>query len=134
VALFQHFSVPEALRHQVAKTRGDLTKQSLLGELAQQFGQGIGHYGALRSAIGDTTTGEWHPLDPKKEDYQTATEAHDRGAVLVAAIFDAFLKIYQKRTVDLIRLATGGTGVLPLGDIPHTLVERLAIEASKTAS
>jgi len=34
----------------------------------------------------------------------------------------------------LIRLATGGTGVLPPGDIPYTLVNRLANEASKTAS
>lgn len=46
----------------------------------------------------------------------------------------AFLKIYQKRSYDLIRLATGGTGVLPEGDIPQTLVERLANEASKTAA
>ena len=52
VALFQHFTVPEALRDQIAKTRGDLDKQSMLGELAQQFGQGIGRYGALRNALG----------------------------------------------------------------------------------
>lgn len=134
VALFQHFTVPEALRHQIAMTRGDLAKQSLLGELAQQFGQGIGQYGALRSAIGDSTSGNWVPAVPSGEDYQNATEAHARGAVLVAAIFDAFLNIYGKRSIDLIRLATGGTGVLPPGDIPHALVERLSQEASKTAS
>src|SRR5690606_23949769 len=38
VALFQHFSFPEVLKHQIAKTRGDLQKQNLLGELAHQFG------------------------------------------------------------------------------------------------
>ena len=44
VALFQHFTFPEVLRHQIAKTRGDLASQSLLGQLAQQFGKAIGHY------------------------------------------------------------------------------------------
>jgi hypothetical protein len=134
VALFQHFTVPEALRDQIARTRGDLAKQNMLGELAQQFGQGIGRYGALRSAIGEVEEGQWKPTVPTPADYQNATEAHDRGAVLVAAVFDAFLNIYKKRSIDLIRLATGGTGVLPPGDIPHDLVNRLAKEASKTAS
>jgi hypothetical protein len=52
VALFQHFTVPEALRDQIRRTQGDLSGQNMLGELAFQFGQGIGQYGALRSAIG----------------------------------------------------------------------------------
>jgi hypothetical protein len=109
-----------------------------LGQLAQQFGEGIGRYGALRDAIGHTevTDGkkEWKPTEPKPSDYSEASEAHDRGAVLVAAVFEAFLNIYRQRSRDLIRLATGGTGVLPAGDIPHDLVNRLAREASKTAS
>jgi hypothetical protein len=134
VALFQHFTVPEALRDQIAKTRGDLAQQSLLGQLAQQFGHGIGRYGALRDAIGGPDEkGNWVPSTPTPADYKNATEAHDRGAVLVAAVFDAFLNIYRKRSVDLVRLATGGTGVLPEGEIPHDLVNRLAKEASKTA-
>jgi hypothetical protein len=149
VALFQHFTVPEALRDQIAKTRGDLAEQSLLGQLAQQFGQGIGRYGALRDAIGhvekkrhdtaedaeeDGDEKVWKPTVPTPADYKNATEAHDRGAVLVAAVFDAFLNIYRHRGADLIRLATGGTGVLPAGDIPYDLVNRLAQEASKSAS
>ena len=138
VALFQHFTVPEALRDQIAKTRGDLGQQSLLGQLAQQFGQGIGRYGALRDAIGhiEVRNGktEWKLTEPSPTDYKNATEAHDRGAVLVSAVFEAFLDIYRNRSRDLIRLATGGTGVLPPGDIPHDLVNRLAREASKTAS
>lgn len=138
VALFQHFTVPEALRDQIARTRGDLGQQSLLGQLAQQFGHGIGRYGALRDAIGhiEETDGKktWKLTEPKPTDYNDAAEAHDRGAVLVAAVFEAFLSIYRQRSRDLIRLATGGTGVLPPGDIPHDLVNRLAQEASKTAS
>jgi hypothetical protein len=133
VALFQHFTVPEALRDQIARTRGNLAQQSLLGQLAQQFGQGLGRYGALRDAIGSVEDGQWKPTIPTPADYTNATEAHDRGAVLVAAVFDAFLNIYRTRSVDLLRLATQGTGVLPPGDIPHDLVNRLAQEASKTA-
>jgi Subtilase family len=135
VALFQHFTVPEALRDQIRRTRGDLAKQNMLGELAAQFGQGIGLYGALRSSIArfDKAKKVWVPATPTRDDYNNATEAHDRGAVLVAAVFDAFLDIYRRRSADLIRLATSGTGILPDGEIPHDLVDRLAREASKTA-
>jgi hypothetical protein len=106
----------------------------MLGELAQQFGQGIGKYGALRDAIGGFKDGVWQPTIPTPADYQNATEPHDRGSILVAAVFDAFLSIYRRRSEDLIRLATSGTGILPLGSIPHDLVIRLAAEASKSAS
>jgi hypothetical protein len=124
VALFQHFSLPRALEDQIRATRGDLSKQNLLADLALQFGQGIGRLKALRSAIGQ---------QPDGTEYQNATEAHARGAVLVAAVFDAFQDIYRRRSADLIRLATSGTGVLPAGEIPYDLVSRLAVEASKVA-
>ena len=48
-------------------------------------------------------------------------------------MFDAFLQIYKRRTADLLRLATGGTGMLPEGAISVDLVNRLAREASKVA-
>ena len=38
VALFQHFTYPDVLRHVIARTRGDLERQNLLAELAFQFG------------------------------------------------------------------------------------------------
>ena len=173
VALFQHFTLPEALYHQIAKTRGDLEKQNLLGQLAVQFGEATGRYGALRDYIGqvkvtdghdsagddegeennndaasggDHSEGEdgsakhgseekqtWVRRKAKPSDYEQATEAHDRGAVLVAAVFNAFLQIYKRRTTDLLRLATGGSGILPKGAISVDLVTRLAHEASKVA-
>lgn len=135
VALFQHFQQPEALRHQIAKTRGDLASQNLLGELAHQFGQAIGNRGALRDAIGhvNPATGQWEPQVPDPELYPITTEPHDRGAILVAAMFDAFLSIYRSRIADLLRIATGGTGVLPEGNLHPDLVSRLAGEATKTA-
>lgn len=138
VALFQHFTVPQALKHQIARTRGDLSKQNLLGQLAVEFGNATGRYGALRDSIGtivrkDGEEPQWVPRKPSRRDYPNATRSHDRGAVLVAAVFSAFLQIYQQRSADLIRLATQGTGNLPEGDIPVDLVERLAQEASKVA-
>src|ERR1700693_5655958 len=53
VALFQHFSLPEVLRQQIAKARGDLVSENLLAQLAQEFGQATGSHGALRDALGD---------------------------------------------------------------------------------
>jgi len=135
VALLQHFSFPGVLRHQIARTRGDLASQNLLGQLARQFGEAIGHYGALRDAIGrtDPETGEWRPAQPDPAAYRTTFEPHARGAILVAAVFDAFLTIYKSRIADLLRIATGGTGVLPDGELHPDLVTRLAGEAAKSA-
>jgi hypothetical protein len=134
VALFQHFTYTNVLEHQIAKTRGDLKTDNLLGQLAQQFGKAIGSHGALRDAIGQTNEeGLWTLNKPSPADYEKYDEPHDRGGVLVAAIFETFLSIYKKRTADLFRIATGGTGVLPQGAIHPDLVKRLAKEAAKTA-
>jgi hypothetical protein len=135
VALFQHFTIPEALLSQVKRTRGDFESESLLGQLAVQFGQAThGGYAALRSAIGELTPeGKWKPIKPSRSDYDQTKEPHALGSVLVSAIFAAFVKIYRMRTADLIRLATGGTGVLPAGEISQDLSWRLTNEASKLA-
>jgi hypothetical protein len=136
VALFQHFTFPEVLKHQIGKTRGDLDKQNLLGELAQQVGMAIGKYGSLRDAIGshDKDSGEWTPSVPDPTAYQNTFEPHDRGSILVAAVFEAFLTMYKGRIKDLLRIASGGRGDLPRGELHPDLVNRLADEASKTAS
>ncbi|TGE25348.1 hypothetical protein E5K00_09220 [Hymenobacter aquaticus] len=136
VALFQHFTFPEVLKHQIARTRGDLSSQNLLGELAQQFGSAIGGYGSLRDAIGerDPETGKWRPKEPNGDDYRLVQEPHARGSILVAAVFEAFLSIYKNRIADLLRIASGGTGVLPQGNLHPDLVNRLANEAAKSAN
>jgi len=134
VALFQHFAIPEALRETIARTRGDLGKENLLAQLAVEFGRATGRKEGLRNAIGRYVDGRWTATPASPDALKGVTEPHARGAVLVAAVFDAFLKIYRVRTADLVRLATQGTGVLPEGDIPVDLVERLAGEASKVAT
>jgi len=52
---------------------------------------------------------------------------------LVAAVFDAFLQIYENRTADLVRLSTDGTGIRTGGAIHPDLVHRLCDEAAKSA-
>ena len=137
VALFQHFSMPEALLRQIKNTRGDMEQESLLGQLAVQFGQASGRHGALRSAIGrNTKKGKWKKNKVTRNDYNEAREIgepHGLGAVLVSAVFAAFDTIYGARSADLIRIATGGTGVLPAGEISNDLAERLAAEAATVA-
>ena len=136
VALLQHFTFPEILRHQIATTRGDLRNQeNLLGQLAGQFGRSTGLRGALRDAIGkyDPVTAAWRPHTPDPNEYETTTQPHARGAILVAAVFEAFLAIYTNRSADLLRLASGGTGVLRPGALHPDLVTRLADEAAKSA-
>jgi hypothetical protein len=146
VALLQHFSYPEALAETVLRTGGrihaatlepevepgprgarihaELAPSNPLVEIAREFGQAIGNRVSLREAIGT-------PPEPGALD--RLTEPHDRGAVLVAAVFDAYFTSYVRRTADLLRLARSGAGVSPWGDLHPDLANRLTREAAKTA-
>lgn len=127
VALLLRFTNTPLVEHQIAKTSGDLAKFSFLGELATQFGNALEfHRGALRGAIGGVKDGVWKKFDPDPQAYQKQLEPHARGSILVATIFDAFLRLYNNNTADLIRIATDGTGVLQPGAIHPDLVKRLA--------
>lgn len=135
VALFQHFTFPELMRHEIAKTRGGIDEQeSELSRMARQFGKAIGSHGALREFIGKRENGKWTRADPDAGLIERTNEPHARGAILVSAIFEAFLAIYRTRVADLLRLYTSGTGNLPEGDIHPDLVDRLSAEAARSAS
>ena len=135
VALLQHFSYPNVLRDQIGRTRGSLDRQNLLAQLAWQFGQATGQKGARRDALGkvDEKTKLWKPKKPDPLELRRTSEPHARGAILVAAIFDAYLTIYKQSIADLLRIATAGSGVLPVGELHPDLVGRLADEAAKIA-
>lgn len=135
VALLQRFTFRELVEHQLFASDGRMDRYNVFGELATQFGEALeGNRGALRSMIGRwNERGRWEPLKPTSADYITQTEAHDRGAVLVATVFDAFQRVYAHRTADLVRIASNGTGVLQEGRISRDLVGRLAREASAIA-
>jgi hypothetical protein len=123
VALFQHFTFPELLRSAIQKTSATLDQPGPLVSLAQQFGHATGTGRELRSALGKADA----------HLYRTLTEPHERGSILVAAVFDGFFATYQRRIRDLVRIATGGTGLLPAGDLHPDLVNRIAGEATRAA-
>lgn len=125
VALFQHFTFEASLRDHILLSRSDLRRRDLLVGLAQQFGHARGTGRALRSALDDDAR--------SKKLRDTQTEPHSRGAILVAAVFDAFFTVYQRRIRDLVRIATGGSGNLPDADLHPDLINRIAAEASATA-
>lgn len=123
VAIFQHFSFPEILNHAIQETHGDLRRPTPLIELAAQFGQATGKGEALRTALDR----------PDAAASNNILEPHQRGSILVAAVFDGFFTTFQSRIQDLLRLASGGTGRLPEGYLHPDLVNRLAQEARATA-
>jgi hypothetical protein len=123
VALLQHFSFADLLRDEIQRTRTGIHQPTMLVELARQFGYATGAGRSLRSALDS----------PDAKLYSTVTEPHDRGSILVAAVFDAFFRSYQRRIRDLIRIATGGTGNIPDADLHPDLVRRVALEAANTA-
>jgi hypothetical protein len=147
VALFQHFSMKDAVLHALRRTGGtlfrpkvdpelrpgpegpllsaQLTPNNPLVGLANQFGDGIGLHGPLRGAIGT-------PPNPKA--LATMTEPHDRGSILVAAVFDAFFTVFLRRTEDLWRVAGISREKAEDVDLHPDLLGRLAEEASRTAA
>lgn len=147
VALLQHFGMTAVVRHELMRSGGSLREFGLLTGLAEQFGRSTGRSGALRYALkllkqeastqattaARAASGQAAGQPAVPERLKDATEAHKRGGFLVAAIFDAFVTIYEQRTADLFRLAgviPGGSG---RGDLAGELVARLASEAAKAA-
>jgi hypothetical protein len=121
VAVFQRLSFRDLVQRALQEARGDLRQSRSLSDIAAQFGQGLGSGKALRTALESNTK------------IQDVREEHALGAVLVAAIFEGFYTTYERRTADLMRIATGGTGVLPQGALHPDLVGRLTGECVRTA-
>lgn len=128
VALMSHFTLTEAVHSAIAANGGNLDERSLLSGLARQFGTATGCRGALREAIDAKVDGM-----PDHTLLERLSEPHERGAVLVAAVFDAFLTIYQHRTADLLRLAGVRFQKGVRQDLHPDLTARLTREATKSA-
>ncbi|WP_219095989.1 hypothetical protein [Pseudomonas sp. UMAB-40] len=127
VALLMHFTLPEVVSSQLAARRGNLSERSWLSGLARQFGEASGRYSALREAIDEK--GQDGLPDPTR--LSRLSEPHERGAILVAAVFDAFITIYEQRTTDLFRLA--GHDKASTANLSTELIARLTREAVKSA-
>jgi hypothetical protein len=130
-AIFQHFAYREVVHAAIRKSRGDLQYANVLTDLAVQFGHTTGAGGPLRTAI-DVTDESKPP--PSYKTLALAKDPHALGSLLVSAVFEAFTTVFQRKTRRYVRLATGGTGILPAGELPADLSEILAKEASQLAS
>ena len=155
-ALFSHFSQHDALIDAIQRTGGRLYETELaalapgapgtatldnqpavaaqikqmnpLVQLAIQFGQARGGKYGLRSALG---------TPPNSDDiHKNVNDAHFRGSILVAAVFDAFFTVYMESADDLFRIyrasslsRNGGQDA----DLPGPMAQLLASYASDTA-
>lgn len=142
VALFQHFSYDKVLQTAIQKSRGRLENADLLTNFARQFGYTRGAGKALRSAINiddlqasdATNTSQIPKPTPKPKSYDPEVGTYELASVLVSAVFEAFNTIFKRKTERYIRLATNGSGTLPLGELSQDLQAVLADEASQLAS
>ena len=146
-ALFRHFTHREVLLDAIQRTGGRLYTSALMGEpladlaakswlaqgeedrnplieLAGQFGEAMGLRKALRSAIGKPKT---------MTELRDTTECHERGSILVAAVFDAFFTVYIQRAARHFRIyrAAGGRDQ---EDLAAPLADALCYEATQTAT
>jgi hypothetical protein len=129
VAVMQHFTYRDVVLTAIRKSRGTVT-DGLLTDLARPLGPSSGNRAsALRSALDPPAAQSGRPRQ-----YNPELPVHDLGAVLLAAVFDAFNVIYKRKTARYIKLATAGSGELPVGQLPQDLQEVLAEEASQLAS
>ena len=124
VAIFRHFTLDQVLIDAINKNKADVTSADAISGLARQFGFATSQQQALRDAFDEKP-------DPTR--LAKTLEPHARGVILVQAIFAAYRTTYLARVQDLLRLASGGTGILAEGRPHPDLVRRLAREASATA-
>lgn len=124
VAMFQRLTFAEVVAPAIRQTRGDLlASNNPLIDIGAQFGQAAGRGAPLRRIAGS----------PDPTLFVRTREPHDLGWILVSAVYEGFVDTYNRRTRDLLRLATGGSGRLPDGELHPDLVNRLTTECMRTA-
>jgi hypothetical protein len=146
VALFRHFSHREVLLDTIQRTGGRLYTPALKGNplgdlagqswldtgdgspnpligLAAQFGEAMGSRQGLRSAIGTPKT---------MKQLQQPMDCHERGSILVAAVFEAFFNIYLQRAGRLFKIFRSAGGI-DREDVGAPLADALCDEAIRTA-
>ncbi len=136
VALFHHFVDHSVVYDAIASSEGKIELATGLFDLASEFGYSTGRGAALRAYLRDARPDDdatRHQHLDAREPLATDVDPHQRGANFVMAVFDAFLDSYRAAIADLLRIATGGTGVLPPGRLHPDLVSRLTDEAIKYA-
>jgi hypothetical protein len=126
VALLLRFQYRELVERAMDDEEGGLGSR-LLTDIARQWGRADGEGRApLRRII--LEAGDPEVQVEKKNRYDSEKEEHDLGAVLVAAVFEALTRIFNRKTRDIRRLAAMPQALR--AEVVHLLAE----EAQKVAS
>lgn len=129
VALLSRLTLKEVVAAEIRRSKGALGGSSLLSQIGRQVGEATGRGSALRDAFDLVGPGR----EPDPTLLSKTTQPHKRGAILVAAIFEALVDIYDIRTADLLRIANVDPRVRRRDALHPDLVERLTREAVKAA-
>jgi hypothetical protein len=125
MAMFQRLTFPEVVAPAIRESRGDLLDpNNRLIDVGAQFGSAAGKGGPLRRIIA---------RKPDPALFARTREPHALGWILVSAVYEGFVTNHRRRTRDLFRLATGGSGELPEGELHPDFVNRLTSECVRTA-
>jgi hypothetical protein len=125
IALFQHFGYRDLVARAIADAQGGVTSR-LLVDLARQFGETTGDgQSPLRTAF--LAPGDLDVPVPAQHLYRPDLEAHDMGAILLRAIFDAFRTIFEAKTEKLRSLASPGPR------LASAMIELLSSQAVRIA-
>ena len=124
MALFQHFAYRDVVAEAIKSEGGGVQIDDFMFYLAEEFGESLGRGEALRSAVEE---------EPDPRAFRDATQPHERGTYFVAAVFDAYREHFKTASEPIVRLATGGSGVLPEGRLASDLISHLTTQALDSA-
>lgn len=142
VALFLHFTYTDVVEQAIRNATDDVTRWSLLTDLAREFGYARSRKGkgsALRSGVDvDGIAAFESDVPPPGKggptQYDATLAPHALGSVLVSAVFEAFATVVRRKTERYFAIANldqKAFGRIPLSE---PLVKALAREASDVAS
>ncbi|WP_439397239.1 hypothetical protein ACRQ5Q_09100 [Bradyrhizobium sp. PMVTL-01] len=131
VAILMHFSYSDVVR--AAIERSGVAPDEVLLSLATQFGHTTGSCRPLRSAIDPAGLGQDKERSVGRYD-QIGDEPHERGSLLVTAIFEAFATILRRKTKRVIRLARLAPGEAPGSELCEILADQASTLASQFLS
>ena len=137
LAIFQRFAFRELTESVIRRVRGDISERSLLGALAPEVARAMGDAWSLRTLVtlpqeSDPSLGPLYEV-PVEMGPSLSEEPHQRGRLLAEAVFEAFTVIVKRRVTPFIRLASGGTGELPPGELPAELLKQIVRITARVA-
>lgn len=125
VAIFLHFAQRDTVAAALERTQGDVGDDRL-ASIGRQFGFELGgQRRPLRTALHQIALDD--PV-PAKVRYDISKGEHDLGAVLVSAVFDAYRRVFERKTRKLRRVFAPYQGRMPV-----EAIELLAAEACTLA-